>query len=175
MPVKVSGDKKEAWSAGTYNGVECSFSFKDHTLSVIESTHFTTLAAWNLFVHISNEDEPINCYKLTTIEDDLWFYADIEKLSVFRTSAGYTNNLLACHVQHEFFQVRFLPMAPDLQLVPQMDISTYGMPIRAKLNSVSKAIKAIHHLFVGGRKNSCSCLIFLTGFPAYQNTKWMAI
>jgi WD40 repeat protein len=87
MPVKVFGDKKEAWSTGTYNGVECSFSFKDNTLSVIESTHFTTLAAWNLFVHISNEDDDINCYKLTTIEDDLWFYADAGKLFVFRTSA----------------------------------------------------------------------------------------
>ena len=87
MPFTFWGDEWEAWSTGIYNGVECSFSLKDHTLSVIESTHFTTLAVWNLSAHLSREEEYIDCYKLTTIEDDLWFYADAEKLYVFRTSA----------------------------------------------------------------------------------------
>ena len=69
------------WSTptGIYNGVECSFCLKDHTLSVIESTHFTTLAAWNLSTRIYDK------MQLTTIEDDLWFYADDDKLYVFRT------------------------------------------------------------------------------------------
>jgi WD40 repeat protein len=88
VPFTFSRDEWEAWfTPGIYNGVECSFCLKDHTLSVIESTHFTTLAAWNVFVHIYWEKEFINCYKLTTIGDDLLFYADRKKLFVFRTSA----------------------------------------------------------------------------------------
>jgi WD40 repeat protein len=82
MPFTFSRNKCEAWSTGIYNGVECSFCLKDHTLSVIESTHFTTLAAWDLLV-----DEGDLLYKITAIEDDLWFYADADKLIVFRTSA----------------------------------------------------------------------------------------
>ena len=84
MPFTFSRNKCEAWSTGIYNGVECSFCLKDHTLSVIESTHFTTLAAWDLFVGIPDEKD--DCYKLTTIGDDLLFYADKGKLFVFRTS-----------------------------------------------------------------------------------------
>jgi WD40 repeat protein len=88
MPFTFSRNKCEAWSTGIYNGVECSFSLKDHTLSVMENTHFTTLAAWNLFAKISNDFEWKSCFcKLTTIEDGLWFCADVEKLCVFRTSA----------------------------------------------------------------------------------------
>ena len=84
-PFAFSEDEWITWSTGIYNGVECSFSFKDDTLSVIESTHFTTLAAWNLSVG-TRDDEGL-LYEVTTIEDDLWFYADNDKLFVFRTSA----------------------------------------------------------------------------------------
>jgi WD40 repeat protein len=86
-PFIFSEDEVMVWSTGIYNGVECSFSLKDNTLSVMESTHFTTLAAWDLFVHIFDENHHINYCKLTTIEDDLWLYADMKKLFVFRTSA----------------------------------------------------------------------------------------
>ena len=87
VPFTFSGNKCEARSTGIYNGVECSFSLKDHTLSVMETTHFTMLAAWHLFVHFPDEEDYLNSFKLTTIEDDLWFYADVEKLFVFRTLA----------------------------------------------------------------------------------------
>jgi WD40 repeat protein len=89
MTLMFSRDECEAWFTGIYNGVECRFCLEDHTLSVMESTHFTTFAAWNLSVNlrIPYQEDNINYYKLTTIEDDLWFYADMETLFVFRTSA----------------------------------------------------------------------------------------
>ncbi|CAB4038587.1 E3 ubiquitin- ligase DZIP3 [Paramuricea clavata] len=90
MPLTVSrGRQFEARSTGIYNGVNCIFSLKDYFLSVIESIHFTTLASWNFFVDISYYFEQNNdCLcKITALEDDLWFYADVKKLIVFRTLA----------------------------------------------------------------------------------------
>jgi WD40 repeat protein len=102
MPFTFSGDECFAFSgderytflktkreAGIYNGVECSFSSKavDYTLSVIERTHLSTLAAWNLFDDDICRKYRLNSHKLTAIEDDLWFYADAERLFVFRTLA----------------------------------------------------------------------------------------
>ncbi|CAB4006770.1 Hypothetical predicted protein [Paramuricea clavata] len=74
---------------GIYNGVNCIFSLKGYVLSVIESTHFTTLASWNFFLDISYYVERNNdCLcQITALEDDLWFYADVKKLIVFRTLA----------------------------------------------------------------------------------------
>ena len=71
------------WSPAVYNGVECIFALDGQILRVIENTHFSTLAAWNLFVPY------YVCFfrKITAIEDDLWLYADVEKLIVFRTLA----------------------------------------------------------------------------------------
>jgi WD40 repeat protein len=76
------------WPAGVYNGVECIFALDWQLLRVIESTHFSTLAAWqNIFFPVSSHHLYCSFNKITAIEDDLWFYADVEKLIVFSTSA----------------------------------------------------------------------------------------
>ena len=78
----------KTWSTGIYNSVQCIFALGEHSLSVIENTHSTTLAAWNLFVHVPyNLFNPKSYRNMTAIEDDMWLYADVEKLIVFRTLA----------------------------------------------------------------------------------------
>ncbi|CAB4038660.1 E3 ubiquitin- ligase DZIP3, partial [Paramuricea clavata] len=84
VPLIFSEGQFEARSTGIYNGVNCIFSLKGYSFSVIESTHFTILASWNVFVDKRNN----YCLcKITALENDLWFYADVEKLVVFRTLA----------------------------------------------------------------------------------------
>ena len=80
------------WSTGMYNGVECIFVLGEQSVSVIENTHFTTLAAWNFTVDGYYNAVITNSYykwkifrEITAIEDDLWLYADVKKLIVFRT------------------------------------------------------------------------------------------
>jgi WD40 repeat protein len=81
----------KTWSTGIYNGVECSFVFSDQSVSVIENTHFTTLAAWNCFFdgHYNYAVDSYHEWKIfrevTAIEDNLWLYADVKKLIFFRT------------------------------------------------------------------------------------------
>ena len=81
------------WSTGVYNGVECIFALGEQSVSVIENIHFTTLAAWNFTVDGYYNTVMKNSYykwkifrEITAIEDDLWLYADVKKLIVFRTS-----------------------------------------------------------------------------------------
>ena len=70
--------------AGVYNGVECILVLDGQLLSVIENTHFSTLAVWNLTDYFRQ----IHSFKkITVIENDLWFVANEEKLFVFRTLA----------------------------------------------------------------------------------------
>ena len=80
------------WSTGMYNGVECIFALGEQSVSVIENIHFTTLAAWNFTFDGSYNTVITNSYykwkifrEITAIEDDLWLYADVKKLIVFRT------------------------------------------------------------------------------------------
>ena len=86
MLSKCSCIRYNSWFTGIYNGMQCIFALGEHSLSVIEKVHFTTLAAWNLFVpytffrRMSNE-------KITIIKDNMWLYADMEKLIVLRTLA----------------------------------------------------------------------------------------
>ena len=77
-------------STGFYHGVECFVEAEQQYLQylyVMEHSHFSTLAAWNLFVHISEPYEYCHFSKIAAIEDNLWFYADVEKLILFRTKA----------------------------------------------------------------------------------------
>ena len=57
-------------STGVYNDVDCFFYLhQQHSLHVIESIHFTTLAAWSLFIQ-NFGNFPIG--NITMIEDGLW-------------------------------------------------------------------------------------------------------
>ena len=86
LPTKSWETPHKIWSTGTYNDVECIFAFNEQSLSVIENTHFTTLAAWNVFVRVFYDPDMYNYFrKIEKINDDLWFYADDEKLFVFET------------------------------------------------------------------------------------------
>ncbi len=78
----------KTWSTGIYNSVQCIFALGEHSLSVIENTHSTMLAAWNLFIHVPyNLFNPKSHRNMTAIKDDMWLYADVQKLIVFRTLA----------------------------------------------------------------------------------------
>ena len=70
--------------AGVYNGVECILALDEQLLSVIENTHFSTLAVWNLTDYF----QQIHSFKkITAIENNLWFIANEKKLFVVRTLA----------------------------------------------------------------------------------------
>ena len=78
-----------SWSRGTCSGMQCLFALDEQSLTVIENNHFTTHTVWNL-----NFDVPYNLYnrppsfkKITVIQEDMFLYADVEKLVVFRTIA----------------------------------------------------------------------------------------
>ena len=71
------------WCTGIYNGVECIFALFEETVSVIENTHFTTLAVWNF---TCGSDMVNYLYiGMTAIEDDALLYANTSKLIVLRT------------------------------------------------------------------------------------------
>jgi WD40 repeat protein len=84
-------------STGFYRGVECFVEveakhhylalFSTLALNVMEHSHFSTLAAWNLFVHIPYGYQYCHFSKIAAIEDNIWFYTDVEKLILFRTKA----------------------------------------------------------------------------------------
>jgi WD40 repeat protein len=82
-PYTLSGDWKLLLEAGVYNGVECIFALGEQLLIVMEDTHFNMLAAWPVYCPETN----LFWMKITSIEDDLWFFADEEKLTIFRTLA----------------------------------------------------------------------------------------
>ena len=93
-----------SWSTGFYNGVECFFALGEQSVSVVENIHFTTLAAWNLTVDgyynavVSNSYYKWKIFReITAIEDDLWLYADVKKLIVFRTlESACPKRVLSC-------------------------------------------------------------------------------
>ena len=87
QPDIAPGYPERLCSTGVYKGVECIFELCGRHLYVIEPSHFTTLAARNFFVHILDCYEYCSFRKITAIHDDLWFYADVEKLIVFKTKA----------------------------------------------------------------------------------------
>ena len=61
-------------STGVYNDVDCFFYLhQQHSLHVIESIHFTTLAAWSLFIQTFG-NSPIG--NITMIENGLWLRFD---------------------------------------------------------------------------------------------------
>ena len=87
-PDTAPGYQERLCSIGVYKGVECIVELCGQHLYIIEPSHFTTLAAWNFFVHVLDYSYEYSSFrKITAIEDDLWFYADVEKLIVFRTKA----------------------------------------------------------------------------------------
>ena len=86
-PDTAPGYQERLCSTGVYKGVECIVELSGEHLYVKEPSHFTTLAAWDFFVHVLDPYDYCSFRKITAIEDDLWFYADVEKLIVFRTKA----------------------------------------------------------------------------------------
>ena len=70
-------------STGIYNGMECIFSSDDRaSLFVIESTHYTSLAAWRHCIFaFPFRTKPV----ITMINDNLWFVAGNPDLFVFST------------------------------------------------------------------------------------------
>ena len=70
---------------GIYRGGECIFYWYNYSLRVIESTHFTTLAAWQIFVPHMFAMSRQRVIDITLIEDDLWLCSYGNKLIVFGT------------------------------------------------------------------------------------------
>ncbi len=79
------------WSTGIYNGIECIFGFDEQSLSVVESTHFTTLAIYRHYIHyLFNFSSSSVVKEIGAIKNDLWLYGDAEGLITFRTLAPQT-------------------------------------------------------------------------------------
>jgi WD40 repeat protein len=72
-------------STGIYKEMDCIFNLdSEESLSVIESIHFTTVAAWEIFIEtpqcFTRENHFVD---IAAIEDDCWLYSDDQKLVVF--------------------------------------------------------------------------------------------
>ena len=75
IPCKVLGN-----SNGMYNDVECIFYVNEEYLRVVESVHFTTIAAWGLFLEGRRLSRFLD---IIAIEDHLWLHVENGKLIVF--------------------------------------------------------------------------------------------
>ena len=82
QPLPFWDSPSEILFTGIFNGVECDFSSDLDSLSAVENTHFTTLACWN--IEFTDIDWNI-CCAVTTIDDNLWLYANRTKIIVFET------------------------------------------------------------------------------------------
>ena len=63
------------------NDVECIFYLDRHCLRIIDTTHFTTLAVWELFVKSTR----VLIAQVTVIADEVFLFVDVEKMVVFST------------------------------------------------------------------------------------------
>ena len=84
-PLSSWKEQSETWCTGIFSGVECHFALDEHSLTVVESTHLKPVACWNFKVSFHVVLNSGRFRKMTTINDDLWLYADVMKLIVFRT------------------------------------------------------------------------------------------
>ena len=64
----------------TFNDVECIVHLDREYLRIIESVHFTTFAAWYLFV--TNQRKAVHFAQVKVIADELFLFNDYEKLVV---------------------------------------------------------------------------------------------
>ena len=92
LPYRVSSlyDRKNKFSrifAGIHDEVDCIFySDKNESLRVIESTHLTTLAVWDVFisdVRFKLSEQDLEFIYFSPMEDDHWLYSDEGVLAVF--------------------------------------------------------------------------------------------
>ena len=82
------------FSTGIYKEVDCIFYLDNQeSLRAIESMHFTTLAAWEIF--IGNPSflyfNEVPFVDIAPIEDDHWLYSDKKKLVVFSSAPSKDN------------------------------------------------------------------------------------
>ena len=82
QPVPSWNSVSETLSTGIFNGVESHFILDMDSLCVVENTHFTTLACWNIAFRDFEDDD---CGAIGTIADNLWLFAYNSKLIVFET------------------------------------------------------------------------------------------
>ena len=86
-------ERNLTWSTGTYNGVECTFAYRDQSLSVIENSHYTTIAAWNVALgDFSNLEYTVFRKIVKMIENDTWLYADYTQMIVFKIPPSTQKN-----------------------------------------------------------------------------------
>ena len=82
-------------STGMYKKLDCIFYLdKQESLRAIESIHFTTLAAWEIFIgnplDLMREVE-VPFVDIAAIEDDHWLYSDHRTLVVFHSAPAMEN------------------------------------------------------------------------------------
>ena len=82
QPVPCWNSAFETLYTGIFNGVESHFNLDMDSLCVVENTHFTTLACWNIAFWNLEQDA---CIAIETIADNLWLFAYDSKLYVFET------------------------------------------------------------------------------------------
>ena len=91
FPSLISMRKHSKAYTGIYKEVDCIFYVdKQDSLRAIESVHFTTLAAWEIFIRYPHV---LICTVIcvAAIEDDHWLYGDHQKLVVFSSAPPEEN------------------------------------------------------------------------------------
>ncbi len=87
FPSLISMRKHSKAYTGIYKEVDCIFYVdKQDSLRAIESVHFTTLAAWEIFIRYPHVlIDTVIC--VAAIEDDHWLYGDHPKVGCFQLGA----------------------------------------------------------------------------------------
>ena len=92
-------------STGIFNGVECHFALDMDSLCVVENTHFTTIACWNLDFSTKGWDG----FNTMTIDHDLWLWIHHMKLIVFETSVPTPKQSSCLHSPARVYSSSFSP------------------------------------------------------------------
>ena len=108
QPLPSWNSPSEILFTGIFNEVECYFALDLDSVSVVENTHFTTLACWNIAFNNRDLDLSSNC-AVTTCEDNLWLYADMTKLIVFETLVSTPKQSSCLHSPARVYSSSFSP------------------------------------------------------------------
>ena len=102
-------DRDLTRSTGIFKGVECTFAFQEQSLSVIENTHYTTIAAWS--VAVGRVEFANHLYRkiVKMIEDDVWLYADTKRIIFFRILVSTERNSTCLPHPTEVYSSCFSP------------------------------------------------------------------
>ena len=107
QPLPSWNSPSETLSTGIFKGVECHFVLDKDSLSVVENTHFTTVACWNIAFNNCHWDQFVAI--ATMIDDNLWLYAARVRLIVFETLVSTPKQFSRLHGPARVYSSCFSP------------------------------------------------------------------